>query len=72
LAQTVVTLEACLVELIRLLISKRALDAQEVLDVFVSLSDEILARSDGAVSVLTLERLCKEIAALPGAKRPSA
>jgi hypothetical protein len=32
LAQTVVTLEACLVELIRLLISKRALDAQEVLE----------------------------------------
>lgn len=72
LAQRVVTLEACLLELIRLLVAKEVLGAQEVLDELATLSDSILHRPDGVEAVLTLERLCTELAKLPGAKRPSA
>jgi hypothetical protein len=70
--QTAAALEACLIELVRLLISKRVLDPQEALDVFARASDEIQSRPDSATAVRTVERLCSAIAKLPGANRPKA
>jgi hypothetical protein len=72
LRREIFTIEACLVQLIKTLVAKQTLDAQEVLDAFDALSDEALFHPDGAVSVQTIERICKEISTLPGVKRPSA
>ena len=70
--QTAAALEVCLIELVRLLISKKVLDPQEALDAFVRASDEIQSQPDSVTAVRTVERLCSAIARLPGAKRPLA
>jgi hypothetical protein len=72
LFQADAVLEACFHTLLRLLIAKGILDAQEVLDEFSKLSGELQFRRDSPVGVLTLERLCSMLSALPGAKRPMA
>jgi hypothetical protein len=72
LVQADATLEACFHTLLRLLIAKGILGAQEALDAFVRLSDEIQSRPGSQADVQTLERLCSMLSGLPGAKRPSA
>jgi hypothetical protein len=72
LVQVDAALEACFHVLLRLLIAKGTLEAQEALDAFETLSGELQFRRDNPVGVLTLERLCSMLAALPGAKRPMA
>ena len=70
--RTAAALEVCLMELMRLLISKDGLDPQEALDAFVRASDAIQSRLGSEIAVQTVERLCSAIAELPGANRLSA
>ena len=69
LINAVSALDACLHELIELLITKNVLSPQETLDAFARASGEIQAVGGETSGVETVERICKRIAALPGAKR---
>jgi hypothetical protein len=66
--QTEAALEACFLEIVKLLISKKVLGSQEVLDALANASDSIQRQPDSVIGVQTVERLCKEIAD-PGAQR---
>jgi hypothetical protein len=69
LIKTAAALEACLLELTRLLIAKKVIEPQEALDAFSDASGSIQNQPDSDVGVQTVERLCAAIAMLPGAKR---
>ena len=61
----------CLQQLVALLIEKKVLGSQEVLDAFEKASGEIQSVPDGALGVQIVEGLCSFVAKLPGATRVS-
>jgi len=64
--------QACLQQLVALLIEKKVISPQDALDAFARASDDIQRCPDSGVAVQTVEGMCSFIAKIPGAKRGAA